>query len=237
MKMMIKANNSTPVILLSILVFGAGILFFVFADTQPVVSDSIGYIIAGQEFAKGNGFTFTDSNNLTAGSFFYPHAFRMVENNSNQAAFGYPPGYPFLIAISIFMSGKIGAAYYVVPFFSVLGLLVVYGLGVVLTENKWIGLLASLLTVGTASYWQFGTSPWSEIPSLVFIGGGVFFYVLARKKNFTQPQQNGFALIAGVLGFGGIAGTAAQIAKILFVVFLVLFLISLLTGHVAVPAA
>ena len=82
-----------PAVTLASLLLGIGAAFILLSQSQPVISDSIGYVHAGQRLAAGHGLTFQDDHNLTAGPYFYLHSYRLVHGPSAQAFFGYPPGY------------------------------------------------------------------------------------------------------------------------------------------------
>lgn len=184
-----------PELLLLLLAIVVGTCLIRFAELEPVVADSIGYVVAGQNLGSGQGFEFVDSHNVSAGPFFYPHAFRMLESGAAGARFGYPPGFPLLIAVAVFLSGRLSAAYFVVPILGILAILFTYWLGWLLSENKWVGVGAAWLLATTALFWQFSSAAWSEVPSLVCLVSGVACYVYSRK----QMQLGKTAIITSVV--------------------------------------
>lgn len=195
-KRSIKENLPELSLLALIFLVSIGVIYL--TELQPVIPDSLGYIVAGQNLGLGQGLNFTDVHNLHIAPFFYLHAFRMVEANSASAAFGYPPGVPLLIAIGVLLSGQANAAYYVVPFLGILVLPLTYWLGYLLSANKWVGFWSAFLLSSTYLFWQFSSSAWSEIPSSVFLVSGVACYYFSRQK-LTEKRA---AIVASV--FGGV---------------------------------
>lgn len=196
-----KIKSRAPEIFVLLLTLLLIIGLATLTELQPTISDSIGYIVAGQSLASGWGLTFVDSYNVTSGPFFYPHAFRMIGENTAAAVFSYPPGYPVLIGIAIFLSGSNEAAHFVVPFLAAFAIPLTYWLGWLLTENKWVGVWSSLLLASTESFWRFSTAPWSEIPSLFFLLSGIGAYVYSRQK----VDSKSIAIVTAVIG-GGLIG-------------------------------
>ena len=192
-------KTSYSYVILAILLTSVGIVFCSVAQTQPLSADTIGYFFAGQQLANDKGLAYTDTYNQTISPFFYPHAFRMTHEDSATAFFGYPPGLPILIAIAGKLTGNPQFAAYTVPALATLGVLVTWGLGWLLTGSKSVGLWAAALLVSARSYWTFGTAPWSEIPSLVFISCGVAFYILSRRNQAKEQLLLTYAAAAGLL--------------------------------------
>jgi hypothetical protein len=200
--MVAKIRTHAPETLLVFLILSAFVAIIVLIDTSPTLADSIGYIVAGQRLAGGFGPTYSDLHNSDVGPYFYLHAFRIIGNRGPDAIFGYPPGYPVLIAAAtrLFQSKEI--AHYVVPILSLVSLPIVYFLGTILTGRKWVGFWSTVLLATAPIYWEFSTSAWSEIPSLVFISSGISVYVLAyREADEERPRALLMALSATLIGF------------------------------------
>lgn len=179
-------------ILLSVVV---GSLLFTHALRRPNISDTIGYTYAAEQLAAGNGLTYSDPNNEIAGEHFMLYAFRIAQDdNPVDKHLGFPPGLPLLLASAITITGRSGAVHFVVPLFALLALWVVYGLGSFLTDNRWVGFWSSVLLVSTPLYWRFGTDAWSELPSIVWVAGGVWAFLIAQRR-----QRGVWYVAAGML--------------------------------------
>ncbi|PMB12492.1 hypothetical protein CEN47_29340, partial [Fischerella thermalis CCMEE 5319] len=59
------------------LLVGTAIGLLLLVERQPVISDSLGYLVAAQRIASGNGPTFADANNQIAGKYFSLYAFQI----------------------------------------------------------------------------------------------------------------------------------------------------------------
>lgn len=180
-----------------LLLVGLGLLFL--AERQPTVPDSIGYIVAGTNFGTGQGLRFADAHNTTTGPFFYLHAFRMVEQGATEATFGYPPGFPWLIGLAVAVTRQTAVAYYIVPALGILLLLLTYWLGMLVSQNQWVALGGAALLASTALFWQFSSAPWSEIPSAVFLVGGVGCFLQSRRSLADGKNSALFSVLAGIL--------------------------------------
>ena len=194
-----KLKARLPEITLLILTLSLSISLTSLTELQPTISDSIGYVVAGQGLGDGHGLTFTDAHNINVAPFFYLHAFRMVDENTVDAVFGYPPGYPILIGISIFLSRQAEAAYYIVPLLATIAIPLTYWLGWLLTESKWVGIWSALILSSTLTFWQFSTAPWSEIPSLIFLVGGIGAYIFSRQRIHSKQVVLVTSTIGGIL--------------------------------------
>lgn len=196
MQRIVKQYASTIVLFGIVLASGVGLLLV--SNLTPSVPDSIGYVLAGQSLAVGQGLTFADALNLSAGPFFHPHAFRMVGSQTANAVFGYPPGYPIILALAILLGGQ-NAVYYVVPVLGALGILLTYWLGRLLTESRAAALWGALLLSLSPTFWVFSTAPWSEIPSLVCLTAGAASYWLSRAAGESRRPQWHWSLLAATL--------------------------------------
>lgn len=186
-----------PYLALSLLLLLVALLFTRFAQIQPTIPDAIGYLYAGKQLASHYNLAFVDSYNQEIGPYFYLHAFRVIEEPT--PIFAYPPGLPLLMSAGIFVSQQPAAASYTVVFLAVMGVLATFWLGWLLTEHRWAGVWAAFLLVFTPLYWQFGTAPWSEIPTLAFITGGVGVFVFSRQRMQSRRTRLIFSGIAALL--------------------------------------
>lgn len=199
-----KCNNVAHGILIALILLG-GTFFFSLAQTLPDTSDTIGYVYAGQRLASGHNLSFEDVNNQIAGPYFSLYAFQIRRPDDARMFLGFPPGFPILLATGIVLTGASAAVYYVVPLLAALGLLVTFCLGVLVSGDAWTGLWAAALVATAPDYWNFGTAPWSEVPSLVFVTAGTCLYLFSRRdvrpKRWTQVVLSVLGGIIVVYGF------------------------------------
>jgi 4-amino-4-deoxy-L-arabinose transferase-like glycosyltransferase len=168
------------ILLLTLL--GLSTVFFLwFAQTIPVISDTIGYVYAGERLAAGHGLTFEDPLNEGAGPYFSLYAFQIRRPDDARMFLGYPPGFPILLATAIWLSGQATAVYYIVPLLALLGLAATYVIGSLVGQSEWTGLWAVVILIMSPAFWEYGTSPWSEAPSLALITSAVALYLLSQR--------------------------------------------------------
>lgn len=191
-------NSRLPQIALVALVVLLGVAFFLLTETVPNISDTIGYVYAGERLANGDGPTFEDPNNQVAGAYFSLYAFQIERPDDPRFFLGFPPGFPLLLALGQRLGGP-GAIHYVVPLLAVAGLAVTYGLARLLGGNAWTAVWSALVLALTPAYWEFGTAAWSEMPAMVVMVGGICFYLLSRQPGRTDRQVHVFSLLAAVL--------------------------------------
>lgn len=178
-------TNRLPVWLLLLLVWGGtGGLLGWLGQRYPTISDSVGYLYAGIQLANGEGLAYQDPLNETVAPYFLLHAYRIHPEKSPQTVYGYPPGLPFLLGVSLWLTGGWqGAVFWVVPALAVLGLIGIYFLAYHLSQNQWLGLWATLLVAFAPTFWDFGSSIWSDLPSMSFGVGVYLFYLWAKEKS------------------------------------------------------
>jgi 4-amino-4-deoxy-L-arabinose transferase-like glycosyltransferase len=180
------------------LTFVVGVALVIHTQTQPEISDPIGYLYAGEQLARGEGLSYQDSNNEIAGPYFTLYAFQVSRPDNAAHYLGFPPGLPLLLAGGVVAGGDSRAMYYVVPLLAVLALAATYYLGVELTDDAAVGLWAALLLAASAAFWRFGTDAWSEIPATLVAALGVALFLHSRKKD-----DVGLSILAAlVLSFG-----------------------------------
>lgn len=191
--------DKAPRLLLVILAVFIGITFFLLVQKTPDVADTVGYIFAGVRLANGEGLTFEDPNNEFIGQFFSPFAFQIKQPEDSRLYLGFPPGLPMLLALPVVLTGGQELTYYVVPVMAVVGLFLTFLLGRLVTKNDWSALLASVMLAALPAYWQFGTDAWSEIPSLVFILAGLWFYLQSRNEMASGRDFIIYSVVGGGL--------------------------------------
>lgn len=179
-----------------VLAVAVAFIFSRLAETQPAISDSIGYLYAAQRLATGQGPSYEDPHNDIAGPYFVPYAFQVSRPGDSRHYLGYPPGFPLLLA-----AGElVGAIHTVVPVLAGLAVLATFALGRALAGNDLTGLLAAVVLVAAPAFWRFGTAAWSEVPATLAVAAGVVFYLHSRR-----PGRRGLILsllAAAVLTFG-----------------------------------
>jgi len=192
----ISARVDPVYVIFVVLLILSGVVYFSTAQTHPVIEDSLGYIHAGQRLAGGQGPTYEDINNQIAGPYFSMYAFQIRRAEDRSRTFlGFPPGFPLLLAGAIKVTNHSSAVYYVVPLWAFFGLLTTFLLGKVVGVNAWTGLWAAAILAISPTYLEFGTAPWSEVPSLALISLGFCCYLCTR-RNLRYARRNGFLLSA-----------------------------------------
>jgi hypothetical protein len=167
---------------LSFLIVLSATAYLSMTQTLPTIEDTIGYAHAGQRLANGHGLTYEDANNQIAGPYFSLYAFQVRRDDDSSRTFlGFPPGFPILLASAIIITGNSTAAYFVAPLLAVLGILATFCLGRLIGSDNWTGLLAAMVLAFSPTYLEFGTSSWSEIPSLTFVASGICLYLFTRR--------------------------------------------------------
>ncbi len=194
-----SGHGLRPYILIVIFVLILGIIFFSYTSTSPSYEDSIGYIHAGERLAIGQGPTYEDPNNEIAGPYFVMYAFQIRRDDDARMFLGYPPGYPLLIALGIIATGTETTAHFVVPVLALIGLLVTFILGRLLSGNDWVGFWSAVLIGLTPAYWEFGTAAWSEIPATTILISGICLYLISLQEHRTRRQIVVLSLLGGLL--------------------------------------
>jgi 4-amino-4-deoxy-L-arabinose transferase-like glycosyltransferase len=196
------------------LAFAVAVVFTRLAETEPTISDPIGYLYAGERLAASKGPTYEDEHNTLAGPYFSLYAFQVRRPDSTTQYLGFPPGFSLLLAAAARLSGASSAMHAVVPLLAAWLLLMTYTLGRLLTNNTWVGFWSATALLITPAFWQFGTAAWSEIPSTAFIVTGTCAYLWTRKALAPSRWNRGLSVMGGViLGFGAfIRYTSAVLA-------------------------
>ena len=181
------------------LLIGTAIGLLLLVERQPVISDSLGYLVAAQRIASGNGPTFADANNQIAGKYFSLYAFQIRRPETHLLYLGFPPGLPLLLAVSLLIDPSSSLVYFVVPAMALLTILLASILGWVLTRNPWVAFWTTLLLSSTPAFWQFGTAIWSEFPSAAFIAAALILYLLAEQIVLPEWVEKLLIWIVGLL--------------------------------------
>lgn len=180
--------HAVAALLLSVAVFA---VFSFLTETEPAISDPIGYLVAGQRLANGEGLTYEDSNNEIAGPFFVMYAFQVARKGDARHYLGFPPGFALLLAAGALL----GAIHYIVPLLAGLTVFATYCLGAELTGSRGAGVAAAVFLALTPSFWQFGTAAWSEVPATLAVVTGFLLYLRSRNK----PKRAGLLSLTAAL--------------------------------------
>jgi hypothetical protein len=181
--------NKLPLLLLLALLSLSSVFFFRSVQTIPTISDTIGYVYAGQRLAAGHGLTYEDSHNELAGPYFSLYAFQIRRPDDARMFLGYPPGFPLLLAAGVLLTGWTTAVYYVTPILAVVGLIATFLVGALIGKSQWTGLWAVVILLLAPTFWDYATAPWSEVPSLAFITLGVACYLLSHRYRQIADNQ------------------------------------------------
>jgi hypothetical protein len=193
------ATQGIVKLLLVILLITTGALLFRFAERQPNINDTIGYVYAGQRLATGEGMSLYDEHNQWQRPFFTMYAFRIQQPDDERLYLVYPPGLPLLLASAILFTGWSGAVHYVVPLLALAGIGGAFVLGRLATGSSWGGWWTAVLLATTPVFWTFSTASWSEAPSMTLLTWGAACFLLAYHKNWGHKRQIGVAVLGGLL--------------------------------------
>jgi len=192
-----SARLSKQLLLTLLLLIGLGL--FSLAQKYPLISDSIGYVYAAEQLVEGDGLSYEDSYNQSVGPYFSLYAFQIRRDNSERMYLGFPPGLPILLSAGIFLLGDDLAVHFFIPLLALLGVYMTILLGGLIGERRLIGLIAAVFLVSTAVFWEFGTSVWSEIPSMTLVTAGFYFFIRSRNEEYSNRQLILFSVISGLI--------------------------------------
>ncbi len=165
------ASRFGKILIPTILVF-VGLGLAVFAQKYPLISDSIGYVYAAERLANGEGLSYEDTYNQSAGPYFSLYAFQIQREDSDLNYLGYPPGLPILLAGAVSLFGSEFAIRFFIPLMALLGIYMTVLLGTEMGQRRAVGLVAAVILLATPAFWEYGTAVWSEIPSMTFVVAG-----------------------------------------------------------------
>ncbi len=186
-------------LLLAALLFTVGLGLFSLAQKFPLISDSIGYVYAAERLVEGDGLSYEDSYNQSAGPYFSLYAFQIRRENSEQMYLGFPPGLPILLSAGMFLLGHELAIRLFIPLLALLGVYVTVLLGTLIGGRRSIGLIAAIFLVATGVFWEFGTAVWSEIPSMTLVTAGFYFFIRSRNVADSNRQFVLLSVIGGLI--------------------------------------
>ena len=149
---------------------------------QPDISDSIGYIQASHQLARGQGLAYVDSHNRTGQRYYTLYAFKVVHPQDPNLYFGLPVGVPVLTAILEKLIGSQEPVHWFVPATAALLVLSTFSLGTLLFE-QWTGFWAALVLATTTTFVRFSSAMWTETPTAAFLYlGGILSLIALRRK-------------------------------------------------------
>lgn len=175
-------------------------LFYRGADAD--IADTIGYVQAAHQLARGEGLAYRDPHNRIDHRYYTLYAFKVVQADQPHRFLGLLPGVSILAAAAERLTGSPAMAQVITPLAAAGLILMTFALGATLM-GAWIGLWASLLLFSASTFLRFSAALWSEVPGSIFLYGGLVLVALALRR----AQDDGPARLLGLLG-GMLAGVA-----------------------------
>jgi hypothetical protein len=168
------------------------LLYTVHSITVMRPNDPVGYVYGGVRIAETGLPGYYDENNTQVGPYFSLNAFKVRISDTDPLFYlNYSPGLPLLVALAHILAPV--AAFYVVPWISVVGVAATFSLGAVL-YNQRVGLLGAILLALSPVYLRFATESWSDIPAMAFMAWG-----LALLVHSLQVGKTKWGLLSGFL--------------------------------------
>ena len=172
-----------------------GVCFLVYTTNSITVmrpNDPAGYVYGGVRIAETGLPSYYDQNNISIGPYFSLNAFRVrIADTDPLFYLNYSPGLPLLVALGHILAPV--AAFYVVPWLSVVGVAATFSLGAVLSNQR-VGLLGAILLALNPVYLRFATESWSDIPAMALMVCGLALLVLSSRVG--KPR---WGLLSGFL--------------------------------------
>jgi hypothetical protein len=213
----------------ALLISGATLwLALAYAGADLTISDTLGYTQAAHQLANGDGLAYSDPHNRLDARYYMLYAFKVIRPSEANRSFGFLPGVPLLAAAAERLTGRPEAVHIVTPVAAALTILVIFWLGSLLLD-AWSGWWACLALFVAPTFARFSADLWSEIPSALFLYGGLVLVVLALRRK--ADDRTAAALAIG----GGLAVGATFFMRFsnVTVVPAVLALIGLVGGRAA----
>ena len=169
------------------------------AKTSPVTADSLGYVTAGRLLAEGEGMAWRDDVNEIAGPFSSPMAFPVRRGEPDELRFGYPAGFPLVIAAGVEVAGT-DAATRVAPVFGGLAVLSAALLAYAALASHRAALAAAGLTAVLPDLWRFGTDAWADVPTAALAGLALAMVIMVDGATSVRSARLRAVAGAGLLG-------------------------------------
>lgn len=182
--------------LLIILTF-AGWIFQRYYLADSGIPDSIGYMQASHQLARGQGLAFNDQHNEVAEPYYTLFSFKLQRPPDYRPYYTYPPGLPLLVAPFALVTGQPGAIHV-----GIAVLFIVLLISVTYLVRQWtstlMSLIVTLILLGTPTFLMFSTSFWSEMPGAAVIYGGYALYVSQIRRRVSRGAL-ALCFTAGIL--------------------------------------
>jgi 4-amino-4-deoxy-L-arabinose transferase-like glycosyltransferase len=185
-----------PIFLMVLLVIATLYLAVRHRQLYPGVPDSVGYMQASLQLAQGRGLAYADSHNAIGHSYYTLHTFKVFRPQSPNRYLDYPPGLPLIGAGLIRLTGRAGAVFWAVPLLAGLLMAATCLVGY-LMFGAWTALWSGVVLFAMATFWEFGTAIWSEIPGAALLYLGCALYLLATRR-IRRPVAS--TILAGIGG-------------------------------------
>ena len=189
-----------PLVAMTLLVTGTFVLAMTHRLIDSNIPDTIGYVQASHQLARGEGLAFVDPNNQINERYYTLYAFKVVHADDRNRYFGYLPGVPLLAAAVERVTGDPEAVHAVQPMMAAVLVAFTYLFGALLIDH-WTGLWASLALAVAPILLGFSTALWSEVPSAVFLYLGCILALLALRR-IQDDHRAAWLAVGGGLSIG-----------------------------------
>jgi 4-amino-4-deoxy-L-arabinose transferase-like glycosyltransferase len=190
-----------PLIGISLIAGAVLALTLLYRLEEPDIPDSIGYIQASHQLARGKGLAFVDLHNQVGHRYYTLYAFKVIHSGTPHRYFSLPPGAPVLAAVAEMVTGHPGTVHTLGPVLAAVLVAVTYFIGKLLFD-AWTGLWAALALALSPTLLQFSSSFWSETPSAAFLYLGYALGAIALLRARDDLKAVSLAGAAGlIIGF------------------------------------
>jgi len=165
---------------------------------EPDISDSIGYIQASHQLAQGQGLAYVDPHNNVDRRFYTLYAFKVVHPEDRNLYFSLSPGTPVLAAALEKLMGNPMAIHWLVPGLAAALVFATFLLGTLLVSDV-AGFWAAIALSMTATFLQFSSAFWSEVPSAAFLYIGCVFCAVALHTLSENIWSVGLTVLGGLM--------------------------------------
>jgi hypothetical protein len=163
------------------------------ADTD--ISDTIGYVQAAHQLARGEGLAFKDPHNQVDRRYYMLYAFKVVRPGEPNRYFGLLPGVSVLAAVGERLTNDPDVVQLLTPIAAALLIVITFAFGTQLAD-AWTGLWASLILFSAPTFLRFSAALWSEIPSAACLYLGFALIILALRR----ARDDGLATVLSLSG-------------------------------------
>lgn len=172
--------------------------------------DALGYRIAAQQIARGEGPLIANRFNAQFGPYFSYAAFNVHRpQEPDRLYLNYPPGFPLLLALPQWLGWPDAV---VLPLMSALSVLATFALGSLLVD-RWTGVLGATIIGLTPAHLEWSTSFWADLPGAALALTALTIYLYADRCS--RARQVVLGLAAGLLAAGAFFVKYAYVVMLL----------------------